>query len=145
MTPERMKELIEHHIACEMAGDTAGAVSVYTDDVVHDVIGWPTGPVQGPDAAQAFYDQLDSLMDMEEMKVTRELYAEDFCVVEHDATVVINGDFMGIPGNGRRTTFRMIHVWEFRDDAMCRENVWMDGGAIAAQLMAEQETAHSAA
>lgn len=136
MTQEQMKELIERHIAAEMAGDSAGAVSVYTSDVEHDMVGWPTGPVQGPAAAKGFYDHLIGLIDNERMTPTRELYAEDFCVVEHDCTAVVKGDFMGIPGNGRRVTFRMIHVWEFKDDAMSRENIWLDGGAIAAQLTA---------
>lgn len=129
-----MKELIERHITAEMAGDSAGAVSVYTHDVEHDVVGWPTGAVHGPAAAQQFYDQLISILDNELMAPTRELFGDDFCVVEHDCTAVVNGDFMGIPGKGRRVTFRMIHVWEFADDAICRENVWLDGGSIAAQL-----------
>ncbi|MBA3428265.1 MAG: nuclear transport factor 2 family protein [Actinobacteria bacterium] len=136
MTQERMKELIERHVAAEMAGDSAGAISVYTGDVEHDVVGWPTGPVHGPAAAQEFYDHLIGVLDNERMAATRELYGEDFCVVEHDCTAVVKGDFMGIPGNGRRVTFRMIHVWEFKDDAMSRENVWLDGGSIAAQLTA---------
>lgn len=136
MTQERIKELIERHIAAEMAGDSAGAISVYTGDVEHDVVGWPTGPVHGPAAAQEFYDHLIGVLDNERMTATRELYGEDFCVVEHDCTAVVKGDFMGIPGNGRRVTFRMIHVWEFKDDAMSSENVWLDGGSIAAQLKA---------
>jgi predicted ester cyclase len=39
---------------------------------------------------------------------------------------------MGIPGNGRRVTFRMLHVWDFSDDAISREQIWLDGAAIAA-------------
>ena len=40
-----MDRLIEQHIAAERAADSAAAVAVYSDDVVHDVVGWPTGPV----------------------------------------------------------------------------------------------------
>jgi hypothetical protein len=133
---ERMKELFEQHIAAEMAGDTAGAVSVYTDDVEHDVIGSPTGRLHGPVAAQGFYDYLVANVDNERMTPTREQYGEDFCVVEHDCTGVVNGEFLGIPGNGRRVTFRMLHVWDFKDDAISREQVWLDGASIAAQLTA---------
>src|SRR5262249_44702702 len=138
MDQQRMKELIEQHVAAEMAGDTAGAVRVYTDDVEHDVIGSPTGPVHGPAAAQGFYDHLSADLDTEQMTPTREQYGENFCVVEHEATCVVKGAFMGVPGNGRRVTFRMLHVWDFKDDAISREQVWMDGGAIAAQLTAPQ-------
>ena len=42
-TPAQMDELIEQHLAAEAAGDVAGAIAVYTDDVEHDVVGSPTG------------------------------------------------------------------------------------------------------
>ena len=144
MDKPRMKELIEQHIAAEIAGDTAAAVSLYTDDVVHDVIGSPTGPVRGPAAAQGFYDQLTADLTTEQMTPAREQYGEDFCVVEHQATAVVKGAFVGIPGNGRRVTFRMLHVWDFKDDAISREQVWLDGGAIAAQLTTPQNSDQAA-
>lgn len=31
----------------------------------------------------------------------------------------------------------MLHVWEFKDGAISRENVWLNGGAIVAQLTAD--------
>jgi predicted ester cyclase len=48
--------------------------------------------------------------------------------------VTVPGEFLGVAGNDRRITFRMLHVWEFRDGLMSRENVWLDGGSIVAQL-----------
>lgn len=136
MDRRRMEELVAAHIAAEMAGDTGGAVAMYTHDVVHDVIGSPTGPLRGPDAAKAFYDELTSTLDTETMDVVSERYGDDFCVIEHEATATVNGAFLGIPGNGRRIRFRMLHVWEFADDAIALEQIWLDGGSIAAQLTA---------
>jgi ketosteroid isomerase-like protein len=136
MSPQRMKELYEQHIAAEMAGDTEAAVSMYTDDVEHEVIGAPTGLLHGPAAAKGFYDYLIANIVTERMTPTREQFGEDFCVVEHETTGVVKGEFLGIPGNGRRVTFRMLHVWDFKDDAISREQVWLDGGSIAAQLTA---------
>jgi steroid delta-isomerase-like uncharacterized protein len=138
MTPAEMNSLIQQHIAAEIAGDTAGAVSVYTDDVEHDVVGSPTGPLHGPAAAQEFYDQLVADLATERMTPTREQYGENFCVVEHECTGIAKGEFMGIPGNGRRVTFRILHVWDFKDGAISREQVWLDGGSIAAQLIAPE-------
>ena len=138
MKPKQMKELTDQHIAAEIAGDTAGAVSVYTDDVEHDVVGSPIGPIHGRTAAQGFYDQLIADLDTERMALTREQYGEDFCVVEHECTGVAKGEFMGIPGNGRRVRFRILHVWDFKDGAISREQVWVDGGSIAAQLTAPE-------
>ena len=38
--------------------------------------------------------------------------------------------------NGRRVTFRIFHVFEFNDGVITREQVWLDTGAIVAQLTA---------
>ena len=134
MKPAEMDELIERHIAAERAGDTAGAVAMYTEDVEHDVVGSPTGPVRGKDAAQGFYEFLVSNIQTETMDPVHTYYGDDFCVMEHTWTGTVPGEFLGVPGNGRRIMFRMIHIWEFRDGLMSRENVWLDGAAIVAQL-----------
>lgn len=42
-----------------------------------------------------------------------------------------------MPGHGKRITFRLLHVWEFREGRMSRENVWLDGGSAAAQLTSD--------
>ena len=134
MKRTEMDALIEAHIKAESAGDTAGAVAVYTDDVEHDVVGFPTGPARGKDAAQAFYEFLTHNITTETMVPTHRYYGDDFCVIEHDATGTVDGEFLGVPGHGKRITFRLLHVWEFRDGLMSRENVWLDGGSIIAQL-----------
>jgi steroid delta-isomerase-like uncharacterized protein len=136
MKPAEMDRLIERHLAAERAGDTAGSVAVYTDDVEHDVVGSLTGPVHGKKAAQGFYEYLSENFRTEAMDVTHHYYGDDFCVLEHDATGTVPGEFLGVPGNGRRITFRLLHVWEFRDGLISRENVWLDGGAVIAQLTA---------
>jgi steroid delta-isomerase-like uncharacterized protein len=134
MTPAEMDQLIEQHIAAETAGDTDGAVAVYTDDVIHDVVGSPTGPLHGPDAAKGFYEMLTSNVNTEQMDVNHAWYGDDFCVIEHQCTATIPGEFLGVPGNGKRVCFRMLHVWEFKHGRMSRENIWLDGNAIVTQL-----------
>ena len=135
-TPAQMDELIERHLAAEAVGDVDGALAVYTDDVEHDVVGWPTGVAHGIDGARGFYEYLVANLKTEATSTTRAYYADDACTIEHDWTGAVPGEFLGIPGNGRRVTFRMLHVFEFRDQLISRENVWLDGGAIVAQLTA---------
>ena len=137
MNAAQMDELIEAHIKAESAGDTAGAVAVFTEDVEHDVVGSPTGPVHSREAAQGFYDFLTQNVITESMVPTHRYYGEDFCVIEHDATGTVTGEFLGVPGHGKRITFRILHVWEFRDGLISRENVWLDGGNVIAQLTNE--------
>lgn len=139
MNAAEMDELIEAHIKAESAGDTRGAVAVYTEDVEHDVVGSPTGPGKGKDAARGFYEYLTANFTTEEMAPTRSYYGDDFCVLEHQATGTVNGEFLGVPGHGRRISFRLLHVWEFRDGLISRENVWLDGGTAIAQLTTAAE------
>ena len=84
MRPEEMDRLIEAHLAAEMAGDTAGCVAMYTEDVEHDVVGAPHGPLRGKAGGQGFYDQLVRDIRTEAMTPTRRYYGEDFCVIEHE-------------------------------------------------------------
>jgi steroid delta-isomerase-like uncharacterized protein len=134
MTSGDMDRLIAEHISAEKAGDVAACVEMYTDDVEHDVVGAPSGPLQGPAAAQGFYEFLTSNIKTEEMVPTRTYYGDDFCVIEHEWSGTVPGAFLGISGHGRRISFRMLHVWEFRDGRISRENVWLDGAAIREQL-----------
>ena len=136
MRPEEMDRLIEAHLAAEMAGDTAGCVAMYTDDVEHDVVGTPHGPLQGKAGAQGFYDQLVRDIRTEAMIPTRRYYGEDFYVIEHVWHGSVPGTFLGVPGHGRRIAFRLLHIWEFKDGLISRENVWLDGGAVVQQLTA---------
>ena len=144
MHREEMDRLIEQHLAAEKAGDAAGAVAMYTDDVVHDVVGSPTGPLHGPYEACGFYDWLTQVVSTERMDVNHAWYGEDFCVIEHQWIGTVNGEFMGVQGNGRRISHRLLHVWEFKDGRMSREKIWLDGNAIVAQLTAPEEAAATA-
>jgi steroid delta-isomerase-like uncharacterized protein len=133
-TPAQMLELIERHLAAEARGDVDGAIGVYTDDVEHDVVGWPTGVAHGRQHARDFYEYLTTNIKTEETVATRTYYSDDACTIEHQWTGTVPGEFLGIPGHGRRISFRMLHVFEFRDGLISRENTWLDGEAIAAQL-----------
>lgn len=141
MTKGEMDRLIEIHLEAERAGDTARAVSVYTDDVEHDVVGAPHGLLHGKEAAQGFYDQLVRDIQTETMVPTRSYYGDDFCVVEHQWRGTVPGSFLGVPGSGREISFRLLHIWEFKDGLIGRENVWLDGGSVVGQLTADAEQA----
>lgn len=138
MDRTEMDRLIEQHLEAEKAGDPDGSVAMYTNDVVHDVVGMPTGPLQGPEAARGFYEFLTTNIRTERMDVNRSWYGDDFCVIEHQWHGPVTGEFLGIPGNDRHISFRMLHIWEFKDGAISRENVWLDTGAIVAQLTADE-------
>jgi predicted ester cyclase len=55
-------------------------------------------------------------------------------VLEQLMTGTVIGALLGLPGNGRRISFRMLHVFEFRNELISRENIWLDTAAVIDQL-----------
>jgi steroid delta-isomerase-like uncharacterized protein len=139
METASMERVVAAHLSAEIAGDPAGAVTMYTDDVEHDVVGFPMGPMHGQAAARAFYEQLVKDIQTEQMTPTHRYFGDDFCVIEHQWVGTVPGTLLGVPGRGRRISFRLLHVWEFRDGRIRRENVWLDGASIVGQLTAPAE------
>ena len=136
MDRHEMRTLIERHLKAEGAGDVEGAVAVYAEDVVHDAVGFPGSPRVGKDAAREFYGFLTANFRTEHEEPTHEYCTGDAIVLEQLMTGTVIGEMLGLPGNGRRITFRILHVFEFRDGLISRENVWLDSAAIVAQLAA---------
>jgi len=129
-----MQQLVSRHIRAEGAGDVDTAISVYTDDVQHDVVGYPGSPHHGKDGARKFYDELTANFRTESEEVLHRYFADDTMILEQKMTGTVIGSMLGLPGHGRRISFRILHVFEFREGLISRENVWLDSAAIVAQL-----------
>lgn len=136
MTNEEMNRLIEAHFAYEAADDVAGVLSTLTDDVVHDVVGFPGGPQHGKAAVESFYETLFSLIKQESYEVLHRYYGPNMMVDEVLYTGHVDGRLVGLDGLAGRATYRLLHVLEFRDGKIARENIWQDVQAICAQLEA---------
>jgi len=134
MTPEQMDRVIEQHFAYEAADDVDGVMSTMTDDIVHDVVGFPGGPQRGREAVRAFYEMLFSVLKQESYEVLHRYYGTNTMVDEVLYTGHIDGAIVGLEGRAGRATWRLLHVLEFRDGKIARENIWQDSLAIRAQL-----------
>ncbi|MDQ6836786.1 MAG: nuclear transport factor 2 family protein [Actinomycetota bacterium] len=134
MDQHEMVALVERHLKAEGAGDVVGAVAVYTDDVVHDAVGMPGSPRTGKDGAREFYRYLTANFRTEGEEPLNRFFDGDNMILEQTMTGTVIGEMVGIPGNGRRITFGILHVFGFRDGLISREQVWIDSGAIVAQL-----------
>src|SRR5262245_62847661 len=121
MDRAQMVALVERHLKAEGAGDPDGAVAVYTDDVEHDVVGFPEGPLHGKEAAHAFYVDLCANFRTEDEQPAHRYFADDAMILDQMMTGTVTGSMLGMPGNGRRITFRIMHVFEFRDGLISRE------------------------
>lgn len=135
LTREMMDSKLDEHFGFEARDDVEGVLSTLTDDVEHDIVGWPLGPSHGPGEARAFYESLFADLADGSVRTVRRLYGENFLVDESVWSGTAVGRPFGFEGRGRPLVFRLLHVLEFSEDGRIqRENVWIDSAAIAQQL-----------
>ena len=135
LSPAQMDAIIEQHFHFEASDDVDGVLSTLTADVDHDIVGAPTGPVRGRDAARQFYESLFADLSDGQVVCLNRLHGDGFVVDESLWSGTASGAPFGLPGGGRPLSFRLLHVFEFDDSgALRRENVWLDLAAIQQQL-----------
>ena len=135
MNIDEKMALIHRHLDAQGAGDVETACSVYADDIEHDAVGFPGAPCFGIDAAKAFYEHLTANIRTTGEKTLHQFETIDGSIIlEAEMSADVIGEFLGIAGNGRNITFRILHVFDFDDTSVTREQVWLDTGSIVAQL-----------
>ena len=135
LTPQQMDRRIDEHFGFEASDNVEGVLATLAPDATHDIVGYPTGPTHGRDAARAFYEQ--TFKDLAESKVSviKRLYGQNFLVDESLWEGRAPGRPFGLEGRNRPLKFRLLHVIEFTEDAqIAREQVWLDMAAIIQQL-----------
>jgi ketosteroid isomerase-like protein len=137
MSPEEMDRLIDEHFAYEAAHDLEGVMNTFVDDAELDLVGFPAGPRRGKHQIRGFYEQLYKVFDMEEAEPLHRYCGENFMVDEVICTGwCADGWLFRAQGFGGRVCFRLLHVLEFRDGRIARENVWLDSDNARQQLLA---------
>jgi hypothetical protein len=130
-----MDAKMDEHFGFEMRDDIAGVLATLTDNVEHDIVGWPTGPVHSREDARNFYETLFADLSDGKVECVKRLYGHNFLVDESIWSGRAPGKPFGIDGRNRPLRFRLLHVIEFADSgAIKRENVWIDLAAILQQL-----------
>jgi hypothetical protein len=123
MTPEEMDKVLGAHFAAEAAHDLDAILATLTDDAEHDAVGFPVEKLRDAEAIRDRYRQLFTAMVDERIEPVSRLYGDDFLVDEARVTCRTGEGFPGAPA-GQWVTFRLLHVCEFRDGRISRENVW---------------------
>lgn len=129
---ESHDRLVARHYELEIAGDIEPLVHTLTDDVVRRGAG--SRVVQGRDAARAEYQALFSWMLLDEIVPIHRWHGPDLLVDRSLFKATAVGDPWGLPGRGRAFEFEMLHVFEFRDGLISREDGWVDFRAVLDQL-----------
>ena len=135
LTREMMDAKLDEHFGYEARDDVEGVLATLTDDVEHDIVGWPLGPSHGPAEARAFYESLFADLAEGNVRTVRRHYGEDFLVDESIWSGRAVGRPFGFEGRGRPLEFRLLHVLRFAEDGrIAGEQVGLDTAAIARQL-----------
>lgn len=138
LTREEMDRKVDEHFGFEAADNVEGVLATLSDDVEHDIVGWPTGPTFGRDAPRGFYETLFQDLSDGKVRSLRRLYGENFLVDDSIWNGKAPGWPFGLDGKGRPLEFRLLHVMEFSDAGeIRRENVWIDLAAIQKQLASD--------
>lgn len=135
LSREQMDQKVDEHFQFEARDDVLGVLATLALDVEHDIVGAPTGPTFGRDAARPFYERMFEDLSESEVKPLRRYYGENFMVDESLWSGRAVGTPFGLKGNNRPLSFRLLHVIEFSESGdIRRENVWFDFAAILSQL-----------
>ena len=135
LTREQMDSKIDEHFGFEARDDVEGVLSTLTPNAEHDIVGWPSGPTNGPEGARPFYETLFADLDHGSVECLKRLYGENFLIDESLWKGTAPGRPFGFEGRNRPVEFRLLHVIEFSDSGdIKRENVWIDFAALMRQL-----------
>jgi len=135
LTRQDMDRKMDEHFGFEARDDVQGVLATLTADAEHDIVGWPTGPTQGREAARGFYEALFQDLADGQVECRRRLYGDDFLVDDSLWRGKAPGRPFGLEGRGRPLAFRLLHVVEFAPEGdIRRENVWIDLASILQQL-----------
>jgi len=135
LTRQDMDRKMDEHFGFEARDDVQGVLATLTADAEHDIVGWPTGPTRGREAARGFYEALFQDLADGQVECRRRLYGDDFLVDDSLWRGKAPGRPFGLEGRGRPLAFRLLHVVEFAPEGdIRRENVWIDLASILQQL-----------
>ncbi|HKP19647.1 MAG TPA: nuclear transport factor 2 family protein [Gaiellaceae bacterium] len=135
MTREEMDALVAEHFRFEATDDVEGVLGTLLTGADHEVIPSPFGALDDPAEQRRYYELLFDSIKGERVEPLRRYYGDDFLVDEslwHGR--IEDGRPFLCDGRSGDVSFRLLHVFEFRDGKISREQVWCDLAAIQRQL-----------
>lgn len=128
-------QLVNTHFMFEATDDVEGVLASMAPGAEHHVVPSPFGIVSEVGRIREFYATMFADLKGESVTPVRRLYGDGFAVDEAIWNGQIeDGRLFGCPGKKGPVSFRLLHVFEFSDEKISRENVWCDLSAIQQQL-----------
>ncbi|MFL5891714.1 MAG: nuclear transport factor 2 family protein [Solirubrobacterales bacterium] len=138
LTREQMDKVVNEHFIYEATDDIDGVIATFTEneDIFHEAVPSPMGPLHSLDEAKAYYEMLFPSVSGESVTPIMRLYGDDLVVDETLWTgEVIDGHWCLCDGKSGPVSVRLLHVFQFAADGKFKsERVWFDHAAIQQQL-----------
>lgn len=135
MTRTDMDKAINEHFGFEAADDLDGVMASLAPAIEHEVVPSPMGVQHDKAGIRAFYALLFESVKGEGVTPLKRYYGEDFMI---DETMwhgqIVDGRPFLCDGRSGKVSFRLLHVFEFKDGKIAREQAWCDLAAIQRQL-----------
>ena len=135
ITREEMDRAVDDHFAFEANDDVEGVLASLGDGVEHEVIPSPFGTHGDAAKIRAYYELLFASLQGAGTIPVRRLYGDDFLV---DETVwqgfIKDGRPFLCGGKSGQVSFRILHVFRFKEGKISSEQAWLDLAAIKDQL-----------
>jgi ketosteroid isomerase-like protein len=135
LSPAQMDEIINQHFTFEATDDVDGVVESLAEGAEHEIVPSPFGRLSDRAEIRRMYALLFRDLKGEGVTPVRRLYGEGFVVDEavwHGH--IADGRPFLLDGHSGKASFRLLHIFEFRDGRISREDVWCDLAAIQKQL-----------
>jgi hypothetical protein len=135
MTREAMDRAVNEHFAFEAADDLDGVMGSLAGEVEHEIVPSPVGVQHDKAKVRAYYSKLFQSLKGEGVTPLKRYYGDDFMV---DETLwhgeIFDGGVFLCEGKSGKVSFRLLHIFEFKDGKIAREQAWLDVAAIQQQL-----------
>ncbi len=135
MKREDMDQAVNDHFGFEAADDLDGVMASLAGEVEHEIVPSPVGSQRDKDGVRDYYARLFSSVKGEGVTPLKRYYGDDFIV---DETMwhgeITDGSVFLCDGKSGKVDFRLLHIFEFKDGMIAREQAWCDLAAIQQQL-----------
>jgi uncharacterized protein len=135
MTRDEMDRAVNEHFGYEAADDLDGVMASLAPEVEHEIVPSPVGTLHDKAGIRAYYGKLFESVKGERVTPLKRYYGDDFMVDETlwEGEISDGGVFL-CDGKRGKVRFRLLHIFEFEDGKISREQAWCDLAAIQRQL-----------
>jgi hypothetical protein len=130
-----MDRAVNEHFGFEAADNLDGVMASLAGKVEHEIVPSPVGVQRDKASVHACYKMLFESVRGEGVTPLKRYYGDGFVV---DETMwhgeILDGSVFLCDGKSGKVSFRLLHIFEFQDGKIAREQAWCDLAALQRQL-----------